>query len=55
MPPVPATPSMLAPFEGTTNEHKVGAKIFRDTDLLLEFQQAMRCIDQPVIDILKIM
>ena len=30
LPPVPASSSMLASLEGTTNEHKVGAKIFRD-------------------------
>ena len=29
LPPVPATSCMLAPLESTTNEHKVGAKIFR--------------------------
>ena len=55
LPPVPATSSMLAPLEGTTNEHKVGAKIFRDADLVFEFQQAMRFTDQTLIDILKIM
>ena len=55
LPPVPATSSMLAPLEGTTNEHKVGAKIFRDADLVFEFQQAMRFTDQTLIDILKTM
>ena len=30
LPPVPATSSMLAPLDGTTNEHKARAKTFRD-------------------------
>ena len=34
---------------------KVGAKIFRDTDLVFEFQQAMRFTDQTLIDILQAM
>jgi hypothetical protein len=55
LPPVPASSSMLAPLEGTTNEHKVGAKIFRDADLVFEFQQAMRFTDQTLIDILTTM
>ena len=55
LPPVPASSSMLAPLEGTTNEHKVGAKIFRDADLVFEFQQAMRFTDQTLIDILNAM
>ena len=55
LPPVPATSRMLAPHEGTTNEHKVGAKIFRDADLVFEFPPAMRFTDQSLIDILKIM
>ena len=46
---------MLAPLEGTTNEHKVGAKIFRDADLAFEFQRAMRFTDQTLIDILEAM
>ena len=55
LPPVPASSSMLASLEGTTNEHKVGAKIFRDADLVFEFQQAMRYSDQTLIDILHTM
>jgi hypothetical protein len=55
LPPVPASSSMLAPLEGTTNEHKVGVKIFRDADLVFEFQQAMRFTDQTLIDILNTM
>ena len=55
LPPVPASSSMLAPLESTTNEHKVGAKIFRDADLVFEFQQAMRFTDHTLIDILNTM
>ena len=55
LPPVPASSSMLAPLEGTTNEHKVGAKIFRDADLVFEFQQSMRFTDHTLIDILNTM
>ena len=55
LPPVPASSSMLAPLEGTTNEHKVGANIFRDADLVFEFQQAMRFTDRTLIDILDTM
>lgn len=55
LPPVPASSSMLAPLDGTTNEHKVGAKIFRDADLVFEFRQAMRFTDQTLIDILNTM
>ena len=55
LPPLPATSSMLAPLDGTTNEHKVGAKIFRDADLVFEFLKSIRFIDQTLIDILKVM
>ena len=55
LPPVPASSSMLAPLDSTTNEHKVGAKIFRDADLVFEFQQAMRFTDHTLIDILNTM
>ena len=55
LPPVTAPSSMMAPFEGTTNEHKVGAKIFRDADLVFELLKSMRFVDQTLIDILKVM
>ena len=50
LPLVQASSSMLAPLKGTTNEHKVGAKIFRDAELVFEFQQAMRFTDHTLID-----
>ena len=34
LPPVPESSSMLAPLEGTSDEHKVGAKIFRNAERL---------------------
>ena len=37
LPPVPASSSMLAPLEGTSDEHKVGAKIFRNAELVFRF------------------
>ena len=46
---------MLAPLDGTTNEHKVVAKIFRDAALVSEFQQSMRFTDPTPIGILKLM
>ena len=55
LPLVPSTSSMLAPLDGTTSEHKVEAKIFRDADLVFEFLQFMRFTDQTRIDILKVM
>ena len=45
LPPVPATSSMLAPLDGTTNEHRVGVKIFRDVDLVFELLKSMRFTD----------
>ena len=37
LPPVPASSSMLATLEGTSDEHKVGAKIFRNAELVFRF------------------
>ena len=46
---------MLGPLDSTTNEHRFGAKIFRDADLVFEFLQSMRFTDQTLIGILKVM
>ena len=46
---------MLAPLDGTANEHKVGATIFRDADSVFEFVRPMRFTDQTLIGILKVM
>ena len=55
LPPVPASSSMMAPLDSTTNEHKVGAKIFHDADLVFELLQSMRFTDQTLIEIMKAM
>ena len=44
---------MLASLEGTSAEHKVGAKIFRNCELVYQFNTAMRFTDQTLIDILE--
>ena len=36
LPPVPAPSSMLASLEGTSDEHKVGTKIFRNVERVFE-------------------
>ena len=55
LPPVPESSSMLAPMEGTSQEHKVGAKIFRNAELVFQFSTAMRFTDQTLIQILETM
>ena len=55
MPPVPVTSSMLAPLEGTSAEHKVGARIFRNAELVFQFHQAMRFRDDTQVAILEAM
>ena len=46
---------MLAPLEGTSSEHKVGAKIFRNVELVFQFSTAMRFTDETLIQILETM
>ena len=46
---------MLAPLEGTSDEHKVGAKIFRNAELVFEFNTAMRFNDETLVQILEAM
>ena len=46
---------MLASLEGTSDEHKVGAKIFRNVELVFEFHTAMRFNDENLIAILQAM
>ena len=55
LPPVPESSSLLAPLEGVTNEHKVGASIFRNAELVFQFQKAMRFSDADQIAILETM
>ena len=55
LPPVPETSSMLASWEGTTPEHKVGAKIFRNAERIFQFNTSMRFTDDTLIQILEAM
>ena len=55
LPPVPESSSMLAPLEGTSNEHKVGAKIFRNAERVFQFSSAMRFTDETLVQILEAM
>ena len=55
LPPVPASSSMLSPLTGTSNEHKAGANIFRNADMVFQFEKMMRFTDTTFIDILEVM
>ena len=55
LPPVPASSSMLAPLQGTSNEHKAGANIFRNADMVFQFEKMMRFTDKNFIEILEVM
>ena len=46
---------MLAPLTGTSNEHKAGANIFRNADLVFQFEKMMRFTDKTLIEILEVM
>ena len=46
---------MLAPLEGTSDEHKVGANIFRNAELVFELSSAMRFAVGTLIQILEAM
>ena len=47
--------AVLAPLEGTSNEHKVGANIFRNAELVFQFSTAMRFTDETLSQILEAM
>jgi len=55
LPPVPASTSMLASFKGSSNEHKAGANIFRNADMVFQFEKMMRFTDKTLIEILEVM
>ena len=55
LPPVPASSSVLAPLENTSDEHKVGARIFGNAELVCQFEKAMRFEDKTQIAILECM
>ena len=52
---VPASTSMLASFKGSSNEHKAGANIFRNADMVFQFEKMMRFTDKTLIEILEVM
>ena len=52
LPPVPKKNSMLAPLDGTSQEHRVGAGIFRQARYVFQLQQMMRFTDPVLIRIL---
>ena len=46
---------MLAPIDEATNEHVAGARIFRNAELVFQFEKAMRFTDATQIAILECM
>ena len=55
LPPVPKANSMLAPLDRTSQEHRVGAAIFRQVRYVFQLQQMMRFTDPILIRILRTM
>ena len=55
LPPVPESSSLLAPVEQSSKEHAVGASIFRNAELVFQFQKAMRFTDSKQIQLLEVM
>ena len=55
LPPVPESSSMLAPLEGKSDEHKVGANFFRNAEFVFQFSTAMRFNDETPVEILQAM
>jgi hypothetical protein len=53
LPPVPKSSGLLAPLEGTSDEHKVGASIFNRVHYLFEMLTMKRFEDQTLITILQ--
>ena len=55
LPPVPKANSMLAPLERTSQEHRVGAAIFRQVRYVFQLKKMMRFTDPILIRILHTM
>ena len=55
LPPVPKKNSLLAPLERTSQEHRVGAGIFRNAHYVFQMQQMMRFKDNVLVRILHTM
>ena len=53
LPPVPKSSGLLAPLDGTSDEHKVGASMFKRLHYLFEMHTMKRFKDPTLISILK--
>jgi hypothetical protein len=51
-PPVPESSSLIAPLLGTSDEHKVGASMFKNLDYIFEMHTTKRFTDSVLINIL---
>ena len=48
LPPVPKSFGLLAPLDGTSDEHKVGASMFRNLDYLFQMH-TMKLFEDPTL------
>ena len=55
LPPVPKKNSLLAPLQSTSQEHRVGASIFRNAQYVFQMRQMMRFKDARLLRILQTM
>ena len=55
LPLVPKKDSFLAPLQGTSQEHRVGASIFRNAQYVFQMRQMMRFKDARLVRILQTM
>ena len=55
LPPVPKKNSLFAPLEGTSQEHRVGASIFRNAHYVFQLREMMRFKDPTLLRILQTM
>ena len=50
LPPVPKSSSLIAPLEGTSDEHKVGASMFKTLPYIFEMHTTKRFTDSVLIN-----
>ena len=55
LPPIPKANSMLAPLDGTSQEHRVGTAIFRQARYVFQLKEMMRFKDPTLVRILHTM
>ena len=53
LPPVPKSSGLLAPIEGTSDEHRVGASMFNNVHYLFEMHTMKRFTDNVLVSILE--